>query len=302
MSENTLPPFRADHVGSLLRPAALTQARADFKAGTIDADALRAAEDEAIRGAIALQHDVGLKAATDGEFRRHSWHMDFILQLGGISEGGGEARTCSSRTRRARRYAPPAMAIDGKITLRDTIFKDAFAFLRDKRRRPAEDHDPVAEHGPLPRRQLLDRQLGLPRPGPVLDDLGAYAQELQGLYDLGARYIQLDDTSLAYVNDPAQRKHIADIGGDPEHLHEQYIANMNRSLAGKPDDLRSPPTSAAATTSRCGPAEGGYDFVAEALFGELDVDGYFLEFDDERSGGSSRCATCPRASTSCSAS
>jgi 5-methyltetrahydropteroyltriglutamate--homocysteine methyltransferase len=89
MSENTLPPFRADHVGSLLRPAALTQARADFKAGTIDADALRAAEDEAIRRAIALQHDVGLKDATDGEFRRHSWHMDFILQLAGISQTEG---------------------------------------------------------------------------------------------------------------------------------------------------------------------------------------------------------------------
>ena len=171
MSENTLPPFRADHVGSLLRPAALTQARADFKAGTIDADALRAAEDEAIRGAIALQHDVGLKDATDGEFRRHSWHMDFILQLGGISEGGGEApaRAVQERGGRLRVRAaghgdrrqdhPARHDLHGRLRLP----------ARQRRRPGPEDHDPVAEHGPLPRRQLLDRQLGLPRPRPVLD-------------------------------------------------------------------------------------------------------------------------------------
>ena len=113
---------------------------------------------------------------------------------------------------------------------------------------------------------------------------GAYAQELQGLYDLGARYIQLDDTSLAYVNDPEQRKHIADIGGDPEHLHEQYIANMNRSLAGRPDDLRITTHLCRGNNQSMWAAEGGYDFVAEALFGELAVDGFFCEFDDERSG------------------
>jgi 5-methyltetrahydropteroyltriglutamate--homocysteine methyltransferase len=125
---------------------------------------------------------------------------------------------------------------------------------------------------------------------PDIDDFWAdlaeaYAAQVQGVYDLGCRYLQLDDTSLAYVNDPAQREHIEAIGGDPEHLHEQYIANINRALAGRPDDM-------AITTHLCRgnnqsmwAAEGGYDFVAEALFGELEVDGYFLEFDDERSGG-----------------
>ena len=107
---------------------------------------------------------------------------------------------------------------------------------------------------------------------------------MRGVYDLGCRYLQLDDTSLAYINDPAQREHIAQIGGDPDHLHEQYIANINRALAGRPADL-------AVTTHLCRgnnqsmwAAEGGYDFVAEALFGDLEVDGYFLEYDDERSG------------------
>jgi 5-methyltetrahydropteroyltriglutamate--homocysteine methyltransferase len=117
------------------------------------------------------------------------------------------------------------------------------------------------------------------------DDLtSAYAQQLHGAYELGCRYLQLDDTSLAYINDPAQRAHIEQIGGDPEHLHEQYISNINRVLEDKPDDL-------AVTTHLCRgnnqsmwAAEGGYDFVAEALFGSLNVDGYFLEYDDERSG------------------
>jgi 5-methyltetrahydropteroyltriglutamate--homocysteine methyltransferase len=288
MTANTLPPFRADHVGSLLRPPALHQARADFKAGTIDADALRAAEDEAIRGVIALQKEVGLQDATDGELRRHSWHMDFILQLAGISQTEGESLHVQFKNEEGvYDYAPPVMSIDGKIGLRDTIFSDAFAFLRDN------------ADGAVPKITIPSPSMVHYRGGnssidsaayPDLEDFwtdlsAAYAQELQGLYELGARYIQLDDTSLAYVNDPEQRKHIADIGGDPEHLHEQYIANMNRSLAGKPDDLRITTHLCRGNNQSMWAAEGGYDFVAEALFGDLDVDGYFLEFDDDRSGG-----------------
>jgi 5-methyltetrahydropteroyltriglutamate--homocysteine methyltransferase len=113
----------------------------------------------------------------------------------------------------------------------------------------------------------------------------AYAAEVRQLYDHGCRYLQFDDTSLAYMNDPAQRQHVADIGGDPEHQHEHYIANINRALAGRPADL-------AVTTHMCRgnnqsmwAAEGGYDFVAEALFNTLEVDGFFCEWDDERSGG-----------------
>ena len=155
-------------------------------------------------------------------------------------------------------------------------------------RRPvAEAHDPVAEHGPLPRRPTPRSTSRSTRTwtssGPTSP--ARTREEIRRLYDLGCRYLQLDDTSLAYVNDPEQREHIADIGGDPEHQHEQYIANINRALAGRPDDL-------AVTTHLCRgnnqsmwAAEGGYDFVAEALFSDLDVDGFFLECDDERSGG-----------------
>ncbi len=112
----------------------------------------------------------------------------------------------------------------------------------------------------------------------------AYRDELEGVYALGCRYLQLDDTSLAYVNDPAQREHIAEIGGDPDHLHEQYIANINRAIADRPDDLTITTHLCRGNNQSMWAAEGGYDFVAEALFNDLEVDGYFLEFDDERSG------------------
>jgi len=288
LSANTLPPFRADHVGSLLRPPALTQARADFKAGKIDACALKAVEDDAVRDAIAMQRDVGLQDATDGEFRRTTWHMDFILQLGGVSQIDGESLRVQFKNEEGEYdYSPPAMAVDGKIALRDTIFKDAFAFLRDN------------TNGQVPKLTIPSPSMVHYRGGnssidgsvyPDLDEFwadlaDAYAEQLEGLYDLGARYVQLDDTSLAYVNDPKQREHIAEIGGDPDHLHEQYIATINRALDGRPDDLRITTHLCRGNNQSMWAAEGGYDFVAEALFGDLNVDGYFLEFDDERSGG-----------------
>jgi len=289
MSARTTPPFRADHVGSLLRPAKLREARAAHKAGSLDAAGLRAAEDEAITGLIALQREVGLKSATDGELRRNSWHMDFILQLDGISqEADGESIPVKFHNDSQEfEYRPPAMHIDGKVALPQTIFADAFTFLRDH-----------VDAGITPKLTIPSPSMVHYRGGnssidssvyPDLDrfwaDLTtAYHQELEGVYALGCRYLQLDDTSLAYVNDPAQRRHIAEIGGDPEHLHEQYIANINKALAGRPADLTITTHLCRGNNQSMWAAEGGYDFVAEALFNDLQVDGYFLEFDDERSG------------------
>jgi 5-methyltetrahydropteroyltriglutamate--homocysteine methyltransferase len=178
------------------------------------------------------------------------------------------------------------MRVDGKVTLEETIFGDAFEFLRDTSNgvtpkltipSPSMVHyrggDSTIDHGVYPDMDEFWADLA-----------AAYNDEMHRLYDLGCRYLQLDDTSLAYVNDPAQREHIVKIGGDPDHLHEQYIANINRAIADRPDDL-------AITTHMCRgnnqsmwAAEGGYDFVAEALFNNLAVDGFFLEYDDERSG------------------
>jgi methionine synthase II (cobalamin-independent) len=288
MAPRTTPPFRADHVGSLLRPPRLMQARADHAAGRLDSAGLRAVEDESIREAVAMQRDVGLRSATDGEFRRASWHMDFSYRLGGVPQVEGERIHVRFRDEQGEYdYAPPAMRVDGRVRVEETIFGDAFAFLRD------------AVTGATPKLTIPSPSMVHYRGGnssidpavyPDLDvfwaDLtAAYADEVRRVCDLGCTYLQLDDTSLAYVNDPAQREHITAIGGDPEHLHETYIANINRALSGRPPGL-------AVTTHMCRgnnqsmwAAEGGYEFVAEALFSDLQVDGFFLEYDDERSGG-----------------
>jgi methionine synthase II (cobalamin-independent) len=288
MTPRTKPPFRADHVGSLLRPPELLKARDDHAAGQIDDDELRGIEDEAIREAVRMQKEVGLQSATDGEFRRNSWHMDFIYQLGGVTEAVGEVLHVHFHSEEGELdYAPPAMKVAERVALRDTIFGDAFEFLRDTVTEGQTAKLTIPSPSMVHYRggnSAIDRDVY-----PDLDEFwadltSAYNDEMRRLYDLGCRYLQLDDTSLAYVNDPAQREHILAIGGDPEHLHEQYIENINRALAGRPDDL-------AVTTHMCRgnnqsmwAAEGGYDFVAEALFTGLEVDGFFLEFDDARSG------------------
>jgi 5-methyltetrahydropteroyltriglutamate--homocysteine methyltransferase len=281
------PPFRADHVGSLLRPPELLTAREELAAGRIDADELRGIEDEAIRKVVRRQQEVGLRSATDGEFRRESWHMDFIYQLGGIQQVQDDTiRVAFHNEQRTYEWAPPSAHVVAPISLQQTIFGEAFAFLRD------------TVSGAVPKLTIPSPSMVHYRGGrsaidesvyPDMDrfwaDLtAAYAEQVRRVYDLGCRYLQLDDTSLAYMNDPEQRRHVAEIGGDPEHQHEHYIANINRALEGRPADL-------AVTTHMCRgnnqsmwAAEGGYEFVAEALFNQLEVDGFFCEWDDERSG------------------
>jgi 5-methyltetrahydropteroyltriglutamate--homocysteine methyltransferase len=288
LSTPQTPPFRADHVGSLLRPPALTQARADFKAGHLDADGLRAVEDAAILEAIEMQRAVGLKSVTDGELRRSSWHMDFIYQLEGINQVQGESLHVQFKSEQGTYdNAPPAMRVAGRVGLGHTIFADAFNFLRDH-----------AHAGQTPKLTIPSPSMVHYRGGNAAIDRDvypdieafwsdlvlAYRRQLKEIHALGCRYLQLDDTSLAYVNDPAQRKHIEAIGGDPEHLHELYIDAINRVLADKPADLTVTTHLCRGNNQSMWVAEGGYDFVAEALFGELGVNGYFLEFDDERSG------------------
>jgi 5-methyltetrahydropteroyltriglutamate--homocysteine methyltransferase len=289
MPSRDTPPFRADHVGSLLRPPDLTRARADFKAGRIDGDELRAVEDDAILNVMALQRDAGLQTVTDGEFRRSSWHMDFIYALGGIEQVEGESMHVQFRSDDGEYdYAPPAMRVGATITLPETIFANAFSFVRDNAKAGQTPKLTIPSPSMVHYRggnSSLDSSV-YPDPDTFWDDLtAAYAAELRGVYDIGCRYLQLDDTSLAYVNDPAQRAHIQEIGGDPDHLHEQYIANLNRALADKPDDLVVTTHLCRGNNQSMWAAEGGYDFVAEALFGDLAVNGYFLEFDDARSGG-----------------
>jgi 5-methyltetrahydropteroyltriglutamate--homocysteine methyltransferase len=287
MSPRTSPPFRADHVGSLLRPPELLAARADFAAGRIPAEQLRAVEDAAITDVVKMQEAVGLQSATDGEFRRASWHMDFIYQLGGISKAPGNLAVKFHNPSGDIEFTPASIVVDSKVRVDHTIFADDFRYLQS------------VVTSAVPKLTIPSPNMVHYRGGPASVDPGvypdieefwadlaaAYADEVGRLAALGCRYLQFDDTSLAYLNDPVQRAEIAARGEDADHLHLRYIRQVNAALAGRPAGL-------AVTTHLCRgnfrsswAASGGYDFVAEALFGELAVDGFFLEFDDERSGG-----------------
>jgi 5-methyltetrahydropteroyltriglutamate--homocysteine methyltransferase len=287
MADRTSPPFRADHVGSLLRPQELLRARSRRAAGDITADELSAAEDAAVRDVVRTQESLGLQSATDGEFRRTSWHMDFIYSLGGIDPTDDKLTVHFHNERGELDFQTAALRVHDRVTLPSTVFADAFTFLRGT----------VTTAVPkltIPSPSMVDYRGGPAAIDPAVypdreqvwaDLVAAYRAQLQGVHALGCRYLQLDDTSLAYLNDPAQRAMIAARGDDAEHQHERYIRTINAVLADRPADL-------AVTTHMCRgnfrsswAAEGSYDFVAEALFGQLDVDGFFLEYDDARSGG-----------------
>jgi 5-methyltetrahydropteroyltriglutamate--homocysteine methyltransferase len=287
VAQRTSPPFRADHVGSLLRPRHLLQARADHAAGTIDAAELRALEDEAIREAVRLQEDAGLQSATDGELRRASWHMDFIYQLDGVTKEPGEIAVKFYNENGEVEFTPAALHVDAKLGVSKTIFGDDFRFLQQTVTRAVPKLT-------IPSPSMVHYRGGKAaidtRVYPDLDSFwadltAAYAEEVRRLGELGCTYLQFDDTSLAYMNDPHQRDYIASIGGDPQNQHVEYIHHINEALAHRPPGM-------SVTTHMCRgnfrsswAASGSYDFVAEALFHELEVDGYFMEWDDERSGG-----------------
>jgi 5-methyltetrahydropteroyltriglutamate--homocysteine methyltransferase len=285
MSWRSEPPFRADHVGSLLRPERLLEARDRHAAGELDDEGLRAVEDDAIREAVRMQESVGLQSATDGEFRRASWHMDFIFQLGGAARVLDDSLKVEFRNDAGTIvFAPPSLHIDAPVRLEHTIFADAFAFLRDTVT-TAVPKLTIPSPSMVHWRGHIDRDV-YPELGAFFTDLAAtYREEIRRLGELGCTYLQLDDTSLAYLNDPMQRAHVAEIGGDPDHMHEVYIERMNEALAERPAGMR-------VTTHMCRgnfrsswAAEGSYEFVAERLLNDLAVDGFFMEFDDERSGG-----------------
>jgi 5-methyltetrahydropteroyltriglutamate--homocysteine methyltransferase len=281
------PPFRADHVGSLLRPPELLAAREAHASGEISDERLEEAEDKAIRVVVRAQEEVGLQSATDGEFRRASWHMDFIYQLGGITRASDNMKVEFHNEQGTIEFTPAALHVGERITLDHPIFADAFTFL-------ARTVTTATPKLTIPSPSMVHYRGGRASVDPAVypeldefwDDLSAaYAAEVAALADRGCTYLQLDDTSLAYLNDPAQRAMIAQRGADAEHQHLRYIRQINAALADRPPGMTVTTHSCRGNFRSSWVAEGGYDFVAEALFNELDVDGFFLEYDDARSGG-----------------
>lgn len=279
------PPFRADHVGSFLRPQALIAARTDFKDGKIDAAALRAAEDTAIRQVVAMQEDLGFRGITDGEVRRTYFHTDFLLQLAGVEESGGTQVRFHQHGGKELEYAPPVMTVTGKVEHVHDIQRRDFEFLAS-----CTDRTPKVTI-PSPTmlhfrggRDAIDRETYPELDQFYADVSAAYRAEIASLADAGCRYLQLDDTNLAYLCDDTQRENARRRGLDPDILPRLYARIINDAIRDRPGDMTVCVHLCRGNFRSSWAAEGGYEPVAEVLFNELAVDGYFLEYDDPRSG------------------
>ena len=281
MSDRARPPFRADHVGSLLRPKELLKAREDREAGRITTVELHAIEDEAVRKVVQMQEDIGLQGVTDGEYRRHDWVVDFKYQLGGVEQLGNVIKVPFEGEGGKFDWQFIEYRVD-KLHLDHVIFENDFRFLKAATKATAKITLPSPSMMHYPAGRGIDRT-AYPDMEVFYADLAAvYATQIDGLASLGCTYLQLDDTSLAFLNDPRRR---ATIGEDGDRQHLRYIELFNAATAGRPAGM-------AICTHLCRGnyksgwmASGSYEHVSEALFNGLNVDGFFLEFDDERSGG-----------------
>jgi 5-methyltetrahydropteroyltriglutamate--homocysteine methyltransferase len=283
LSKRAKPPFRADHVGSLLRPKHLLEARDKLDKGEITAAELHRIEDEAIRHAVKRQEDVGLTSITDGEFRRRSWHMDFICRIGGVVSAGTQVRPFHNEKGDVRNEIEVPKVVR-RLRLEQPIFADDFQFLKSTTNATPKFSIPSPSmlHG---LGSTLEDKSVYADPEDFWHDLAkVYIDELRALNRLGCTYLQIDDTMFATLADPEYRKKINPLASAQQQLHKTYIRLLNDSLAGRPAGMTVCVHTCRGNHRSAWVAAGGYDPVAEAVFNELNVDGFFLEYDDERSG------------------
>jgi 5-methyltetrahydropteroyltriglutamate--homocysteine methyltransferase len=279
----TAPPFRADHVGSLLRPAALKDARAKRQKGEITADALKAIEDREIEAVIRKQEDVGLQCATDGEFRRSWWHFDFFKGLDGVTpfvtEHGIKFAGVETKAEGIR--------VTSRVGFSGHPMVDHFRFLKAHARVTAKMTIPAPSTFHFRQgRMLISREVYPDLDGYFDDVAAAYRKAIRAFYDAGCRYLQLDDTAWAMVCDPHEREQSKKRGDDPDNLPARYARLTNAALKDKPADMAITMHSCRGNFRSTFIASGGYEFVAEHLLGAVEgIDGYFLEYDTERAGG-----------------
>jgi 5-methyltetrahydropteroyltriglutamate--homocysteine methyltransferase len=292
-------PFRADHVGSLLRPKRLLEARERRARGEISADALRAVEDECIAEAVRKQEDVGLQGITDGEFRRTFFHVDFLERLDGVTvaEGGFTAsfrRDDGSEVG----FKPPTMRVTGKLRHATSIQGADFDFLKGQTTRTAKVCIPSPSmlhfRGG---RAAISAELYPDLETFYADLAAAYRAEIADLAGRGCRYLQLDDTNLAYLCDERIRKATRARGDDPDELPRTYCRLINEAVRARPEDMAVCIHLCRGNFRSAWVAQGGYEPVAEILFNELAIDGFFLEYDDARSGDFSPLRFVPRGKT-----
>ena len=285
MTKRTSPPFRADHVGSFLRPKYLLDARAQAASGAITSDALRKVEDQAITEIVNFQQDVGLQSVTDGEFRRTYFHIDFLEQLAGVKTDVPVTITKPDGT---QELAPPVMRVVDKVRHVKDIQKADFEYLKSQ---VAAGNTPKVS---IPSPTMLHFRGGragiskqhYPELDPVFyDDVAAaYGDELRSLAAAGCTYVQMDDTNLAYLCDDKMREAARSRGDDPDELPHRYATFINKVVAQKPAGMTLAIHLCRGNFKSTWAAQGSYEPVAQALLSEMDVDAYFLEYDDARSG------------------
>ena len=284
MSQHARLPARYDHVGSFLRPKYLLEAREKKANGEISAEQLREVEDKAITEIVKFQEDLGLKSITDGEFRRTYFHIDFLEQLGGVKT---DIPVTIRKPDGTEELAPPVMRVIDKVRHAKNIQLADFEYLK---RQVSAGHTPKVTI-PSPTmlhfrggRGAISREAYPDMEGFYEDVARCYRDEIRQLADAGCRYLQLDDTNLAYLCDPKMREGAKQRGDDPNELPKRYARLINAAIAGRPKDMTVGVHLCRGNFQSAWAAEGGYEPVAEVLFNELDVDCYFLEYDDARSG------------------
>jgi len=291
-------PSRADHVGSFLRPRSVIEARTHRAADNISYEELRAIEDEAIAELVKWQEGLGLKAITDGEFRRYFFHTDFLLQLDGVEERGGLKKAFKNDAGKDVHFAPPVMVVTGQVAHSKPIQLRDYQFLASLVRETPK----VSIPSPTMLHFRAGRA-GIPEDVyPTMDEFyadvaAAYRAEVDSLAGAGCRYIQMDDTNLAYLCDDEQRADAAKRGLDPDATTRQYAKLINESFKSAPADMIKAIHLCRGNFRSSWAAEGGYEPVAEIMFNELEIDAFFLEYDDPRSGDFAPLRFLPKGKT-----
>jgi 5-methyltetrahydropteroyltriglutamate--homocysteine methyltransferase len=278
------PPFRADHVGSLLRPQELHEARAKAKQGEITQEALKAVQDRCIGEVIALQESIGIPAVTDGEFRRDWWHIDFLHGFDGVELAKGDAY--GDAKFKGTDEQPPFMLVESRIRRTRPNMLEHFKFLKANVKKGTPKFtmpSPAMLHARADRASIKKTY-------PDLDNFWAdltqcYREEIADLYKAGCRYLQIDDTTIAMFGDPKVQEQFRKLGDDPKRDVALYAEAVNAAIRDVPDDMAVAIHTCRGNFKSTWLASGSYDYVAETAFSKLSVDGFFLEFDTERAGG-----------------
>ena len=278
------PPFRADHVGSLLRPRALHEVRAKAKSGEVSREELKQAEDRHIRDVVKLQEDVGLQSITDGEFRRDWWHIDFLHGFDGVDLAAPQY--ASDAKFKNTDEQPPYMVISGKIRRSRPSMLPHFVFLKSIIKKGIAKFtmpSPAMLHARADRASLR-------KVYPDVDEFWAdltraYREEIADLYKAGCRYLQIDDTTIAMMGDPKVQEQFRKLGDEPKKDTAMYAEAVNEAIRDVPDDMTVCIHTCRGNFKSTWLASGSYDYVAEIAFSRLAVDGFFLEYDTERAGG-----------------